>query len=548
MWASSAESIANGKISILACTECILSFVLFWFIAASNPWPALTLVAFLATPLLLLRSKSSVRFGASIFRGLWTNDELINTAQTTLVCVVCALMSGLIANFLAHSGYFFRNSHGYLTLVAYVGICVGSVLAAAFFAAYGAHAVGESVPRFAAAETKTGFVFIALGVAVFTSLAGALVEANFAGLLLSKLWFPWASASPWLDWLIWLCLVGALLAATASFWAERHDINVVVLIAFGFLAIIGMLAFFVVSAVLTFFAILPSGVTFFVCMAVCLTSIRFVATLRYANIGLSRFSHNWRETTLCVDMMTPPEVLPGAKSIDPIFSAASFTEVLALFESPVGAIRVLAIRLPLLVVIWVLATAYRFNIKANAWLWGAIALAVSPTVWLVDSGTLSEERMRERTGFWTTFPLIAAAVAVWMHIVGAVLLPWIPPDVSAVFPKSVQLVAKYVIPPQWTVRYLVFVVLVVLLALLLLLAYRVRASHSKPLEGAGDYDSYRRIKKLVLATRGKVLRRWLKVFAACLIAGAWVTAVWLAATSYPAKFPYLAWQWLLPYM
>jgi hypothetical protein len=75
VWRSSEQSVANQQISVLAIVEITLSMLVFWWFASTSPWPLLTLLAFLAVPLLLLRSPDSVNAGQMQLNQYWSKPD-----------------------------------------------------------------------------------------------------------------------------------------------------------------------------------------------------------------------------------------------------------------------------------------------------------------------------------------------------------------------------------------------------------------------------------------------------------------------------------------
>ena len=101
--------------------------------------------------------------------------------------------------------------------------------------------------------------------------------------------------------------------------------------------------------------------------------IRLYATMRHPLTGLSQLPQNWRETLLVIDCAHPPELLPQASTINP---ALSVKGAWGNQRDAKGAIR---ISILILIPTWYLpALAYRWSLKASAWLWFPLALALTP--------------------------------------------------------------------------------------------------------------------------------------------------------------------------
>lgn len=75
VWRSSTQSIVRQQASVLGFAEVIVSMIAFWWFASVTSWPVLTLIAFLAVPLLLLRSPQSIHSGKEQVRIYWNKSE-----------------------------------------------------------------------------------------------------------------------------------------------------------------------------------------------------------------------------------------------------------------------------------------------------------------------------------------------------------------------------------------------------------------------------------------------------------------------------------------
>jgi hypothetical protein len=91
--------------------------------------------------------------------------------------------------------------------------------------------------------------------------------------------------------------------------------------------------------------------------------IRWFASLHFFFYGLKRLPCNWRENLLVIDLIHPPELLPQAGRVRNAFTVAGLWRAIACktgFDKAYGIILIIAWYLP--------ALAYRWSLKASAWL------------------------------------------------------------------------------------------------------------------------------------------------------------------------------------
>ena len=112
VWHSTPASIEQRQISALAVLEIGVSIGAFWWLAFHNPWPWMTLLAFLACPLLLLRSPESVATGLQRLQAYWYRDrQSVPKTQFWGVSGLSAVIAGILVYLLAsrwlpgHSGW-----------------------------------------------------------------------------------------------------------------------------------------------------------------------------------------------------------------------------------------------------------------------------------------------------------------------------------------------------------------------------------------------------------------------------------------------------------
>ncbi len=267
--------------------------------------------------------------------------------------------------------------------------------------------------------------------------------------------------------------------------------------------------------------------------------IRLWATLRYWRLGLTAFPHNWRETVCVVDASHLPELLPGAGEINPVFSLQGLLEqkIEGMFDNKIFKFLLVT---NFATIIYLPALLYRWNLKASAWLWGPVALLLSPVLWAND------ETMRHKTAYWTTWAVQSVLWPAWVGFVGWLLAAYLPDDVRALFPHWVTVVYGHLPLPTLGLRYGLLVLLALSLLGLLEAAYRVRAVHGKALEG--DFEKGSEELKAELHRLAIPVRRWLRVNLVLMTFNIWAFAWQWAVQYWPNQLQHITWPWLRPWL
>ncbi len=267
--------------------------------------------------------------------------------------------------------------------------------------------------------------------------------------------------------------------------------------------------------------------------------IRLWATLRYWRLGLTAFPHNWRETVCVVDASHLPELLPGAGEINPVFSLQGLLEqkIEGMFDNKIFKFLLVT---NFATIIYLPALLYRWNLKASAWLWGPVALLLSPVLWAND------ETMRHKTAYWTTRAVQSVLWSVWVGFVGWLLAAYLPDDVRALFPHWVTVVYGHLPLPTLGLRYGLLVLLALSLLGLLEAAYRVRAVHGKALEG--DFEKGSEELKAELRRLAIPVSRWLRVNLVLMTFNIWAFAWQWAVQYWPNQLQHITWPWLRPWL
>lgn len=159
------------------------------------------------------------------------------------------------------------------------------------------------------------------------------------------------------------------------------------------------------KVILPLIFLLP-GLVIGYCLYGLLIRIRATLTLKHIVAGMAAFSNNWRETVLLSNMRHAPALLPRAGSIDPYLDVSRLIKNLGdhWVEKLVSFSFAIAITL--------VATLYRWNIKASAFIWGPIAFGLRRNVW----ESHQDVKKRKRAANLTSWLTIGSVLVFWLFL------------------------------------------------------------------------------------------------------------------------------------
>lgn len=347
VWWCNEESIAAGKISVLAIVETAAAVGAWWWLAMHFNWSWFRFIALLAVPLLLLRSEASVAAGVEMLSQYWRRDEnSVSTAKKIVLLIFTVLII-------------------------------------------------------------SGFTF-----------------------WLASQWTPIHTSSA----LFWLSAVLGVLAIVFAFAGAGAGAGARVV------------------AVAVVFPFIDLGILLHS------QTIRLWVTVVHLPEGFLRLPQNWHETLWVIDLSHPPELIPQAGTVDRHFAVKSlWQDMLAkkeIHDNITAAIAILFFYPP--------ALAYRWSLKASAWLWWPLFLLLKPPFY-----GMTELDFRERTtlsvkGFeWIALRMLAGLVLLWLLVA---LVPsllsyaLLIKDWGEVIQKSLALKT----PPPFGIRYIALCLFAVL--------------------------------------------------------------------------------------
>lgn len=427
VWGCSDESIALGQISVLAVAEVVMAVALYWWLATHFDWPWMAFIGLIAAPILLLRSPESVELGVAMLRRYWNRKEQdISERERVVIILISALATGLAVYCLAN-----------LWLPGYAGWAMhwrAAVLG--LFAVTAVNTIAFMFFMKLSGERLIPFSF-AVVVASAGSIAGAIAVA-----------IPFSVG----DAGIYTYGSAAALVSAGAFDQFGTDLIIAPMMALA-LMLYGLL-------------------------------IRWIATLRYLPSGLAHLPQNWRDNLLVIDLLHPPELLPQAAQVGIEFSGRG---ILAKMPNLTYRSRILV---SILLLSWCLpALAYRWSLKASAWLWWPLALTLSSPLEGLDGKMCREKTSISVGGAWRwLLPVVPAMVFAWLILSALPRLEFLLlmlPEVAAKLAEKLLVLAS---PPSMGVRYVALWLGCVLALVFWWRTKNLKASHGKVLESPKEFN------------------------------------------------------------
>jgi hypothetical protein len=140
--------------------------------------------------------------------------------------------------------------------------------------------------------------------------------------------------------------------------------------------------------------------------------IRLFATLRHPIHGVARLPRNWRETLWITDLKNPPELIPQARSVSYLLAVRSLW-LAFLQEETISKKLFLAI---LILIFYLSALAFRWSLKASAWLWFPLILLLKPPFCGLNSVAKNRQIGRTIFGLWRKLPLLSILIFAWLML------------------------------------------------------------------------------------------------------------------------------------
>jgi hypothetical protein len=509
-WWHDDDYVANDTWNWLAVAETVVAFCLYFWIASISPWPWLTTISFIAVPLLLLRSEASIQRGVVLLKG--TTKDMDPTwrelwAIATITFIVSAGLEYWLVDWMAknclvgHSGWALLWRSLAIGAVAAVGALTLAVVVVIARAGAGAVSEAGAVAEAEAVAESVGLaVALAGSVAVAVALAGARA-GSVAGAGAGSV---------------------ALAVALGLAAAKKEDVRS---------------STFAIAATVTLGSLVIVGT----CMASILIRMRATLTWPHLKEGLAAFSDNWYETVLVSNMRHAAALLPRAGLV-----SANYNVATASIGSHSDLEDVILTKI-LRVVITAVATVYRWNIKANSWIWWPLYLLLRRIQWekhpLAPVGAPSDQR-RTSSAFWSNGRLLTVLVLSIVVLFGYLIYPVIPKDFQALQHSWAVAISKH-LPSNWqSLRY--WLAVAMLLALINL-GLCIQQMSSQYQEQLAKSDAHQKMTPDVEAGFDKaaielVRARWLMFM--CFLLLVYAVAIKFAIQQWPNTWGKVFWDWL----
>ncbi len=316
--------------------------------------------------------------------------------------------------------------------------------------------------------------------------------------------------------LFWRCvLLGALAAAGAIVLVRARKVRVIAILLF-----LSVLLGFIVSV----------------------AYIRLRATLPNLKAGVKSFSHNLYEAVLVSDIRHSPALLPGAGRVHSSYNLAThkITTQANWFELMSDGLFMAAIT--------VVATLYRWNIKANAWIWLPLAYLLRQIQWEANplEPNLPNDDRRTSSAFWSDGFVLSAMTPAILSFAAYLIYPHLPADILSELPNWVKKLVVYFPPNIFSIRYGLAVALLLALSYQFYRAYRMYSQYK---EQNAKSEAHQKMTPAVAHKYDKTAKqlvrsRWLTF--TCFWLLIYAVVIKLAIERAPNAWGAVVWDWLRP--
>ena len=272
--------------------------------------------------------------------------------------------------------------------------------------------------------------------------------------------------------------------------------------------------------------------------------IRWFASLRYLLLGLKRLPRNWRENLWVIDLSHSPELLPQSGRVNDNLTVAGLWNSIADDD---GVVKVAC--LTLIPAFYLPALAYRWSIKASAWLWWPMALALMPPFEGLDGYKLRRRVAIVSRGAWSKLLLLALPVLLaWLALsLNLGLKEWLH-DLSPNIADFADRLLTAFPPPPLGLRFGLLCLALVLAGLLLWLSNDLAAAYPEVLDGPKGYDDLNDAQKADFKASARPMERLRLLFIVILFLLGEAVALAFLHGKNPAEIERLVWPWLLAWL
>lgn len=211
--------------------------------------------------------------------------------------------------------------------------------------------------------------------------------------------------------------------------------------------------------------------------------IRATVTIPHIKAGIAAFSHNWYETVLVSNIRHAPALLPRAGEVDKLF----IVEIVA-DKGEHKAFGKFAV-----FTYMVFALLYRWNIKANAWIWLPLAFLLRPVNWErhpLAPHDLPPDSRRKVSAFWSNRYAVTAITVICGVLLSYLLYPYFDSDIQKKLSDWAPLLVKYLPIEKVGIRYVLLWLFAISLVMYLYFAVKLKSDYYKILE---EHDKHQKL-------------------------------------------------------
>lgn len=410
VWHCTEDSISKRQISILAIFEILLSIYAYWVIVFNFQWPIYLCTCIFAAPALLLRSPQSISLGVRYLKNYW-HTEPLKTNSKILMLICCCIFTGIFSYSLTSTWLIKKNGwdlflssilSGYVAVSISISIMIAKTLS--FSDATSDAAINSGPSALIGATTITFCSYAFVGFAT-TKLEIKAVSAAFLVAVIILI----ISA-------MIIALTSIIHIQTTSTSGQNAAINSISfslicasLYGYFFESLSTTHTKYVVADIITGTgtgAILAvvSNMIFIIPLSIIgillrTLIIRFYATVKHFKEGWKLIPENLIETLIIIDFTHSPEVLPQAKSVSNELYAKG------VWHEPSDSHLRWTTKILVLIAWYFSAIAYRWSIKASAWLWWPLIFSIKKTAKYSDTSKhhlhLREKASHISSGIWS---------------------------------------------------------------------------------------------------------------------------------------------------
>jgi hypothetical protein len=419
----------------LAIGETIVAFCLYYWLASISTVPVLTILSIISVPILLLRSQVSILRGVDLLKSFTEDTESTKLELFFIsfgIFISCCVLSISLLFYVAPSWFTEAKLQGY---TGWSLFWRSSVLGLLF-----------SLPTKSLIHLYAENRFVRF-ISVTVLIVGTMLAGVVASMLIGKAETALITKILWMTGVIVGYLAGSILVLGAQIGSTTGALKSVGYDGRGWLGWIDMLEVI--------------GFVIGICFRGLVLRLQAMLKWSHWTAGINEFSHNWFEIVVFSNVRHAPVLLPRAEQVHPFYSVAALSRLKAnrLFDFYINTV----VTISLIIV----SAIYRWNIKANAWIWFPLAVALRPIAWKRSPQTPADmppDSRRKSSAFWSSVPVRVITGFICTALIGYFLLPYWPKGGQNQLSEFSSVLAEYLPLKSFGIRY--FLLLLTLVALI----------------------------------------------------------------------------------